>query len=100
MWRVARLMVIAAMLVCACARASEAGVRMAPVSRVVVPLARLDGWALSRQSGQPQARISPAYDASAARKVWASTPVGYDLGRVDFSRQAVLVLESGDSGSC
>ena len=106
------------MLVCACAQAAGVGPARTPgtqVSPYVVPLARVDGWRLSAPTAAPPPRVALAYDLAAARAAWASARAGNgarrtgsggelgvytDLDRVDFSRQAVLVVESGGSSSC
>jgi hypothetical protein len=81
----------------------------------IVPLARMDGWALTGAPTQPTSRLVVAYDTAAARKIWKAThaprrirragPHGEygvyaGLDSVDFTRQAVLVLESAGSSSC
>lgn len=118
MWRVARLVLVAAMLICASARPADPNLPGTPGSQVspyVVPLARLDGWQLRTPGGRPEAQVALAYDLAAARALWASTRaadavhrdgpgnrfgVSVDVDRVDFAHQLVLVLESGGSGSC
>jgi hypothetical protein len=112
MWRIARLALVVAMLIAADGTPGEPGTGGLPR---LVPLARIDGWALTSAISQPSSRVVVAYDAAAARKVWttthaarrarrtASAPeygVYAGLDTVDFSRQVVLVLESAGSSSC
>jgi hypothetical protein len=113
MWRVARLALVAAMLIAATYGAM--GVTGRSVSPHVVTLARIDGRALTGAPVQSAGRLVIAYDLAAARKLWMSTHAGRgvrragpareygvysDLRGVDFARQAVLVLESAASSSC
>jgi hypothetical protein len=112
MWRIARLALVAAMLIAAYGTIGGTG---GIVSPHVVPLARIDGWALTGARENPASRLVVAYDAAAARKVWRATHaarqawsagtareygVHAGLDTVDFTRQAVLVLESTGSSSC
>jgi hypothetical protein len=113
MWRIARLALVAAMLIAATYGA--VGDTERSVSPHVVTLARIDGRAMTGATRQPESRLVIAYDAAAARKLWMSTRAGRgirragpareygvyaDLHSVDFARQAVLILESAASSSC
>jgi hypothetical protein len=110
MWRIARLALVAAMLIAAYGTIGDSATGVSPR---VISLARIDGWPLTGGAGAPTTRLVVAYDAAAAQKVWTRAtrqagheepPGGYgvhaDLGSVDFTRQAVLVLESAGSSSC
>jgi hypothetical protein len=112
MWRIARLALVAAMLIAAYGTIGDGTTSTSPH---VVPLARIDGWTSTRASAQPLTHLVVAYDAASAAKLWTATrvvrdarhggPAGEygvyaDLGSVDFSRQAVVVLESAGSSSC
>jgi hypothetical protein len=113
MWGVARLVVVAAMLVCAGGSASD---EVARPSSAVLPLARIDGWPLEAPASESSTHVVVAYDAAAGRKVWAAAHVAgdgghgagtvrpnavyADLDAVDFTRQVVLVLETAGSSSC
>jgi hypothetical protein len=111
MWRIARLALVAAMLLAAYGTIGT-GTSGSPH---VVLLARIDGWALPGASANRATRLVVAYDAAAARKLWATTHpavraahagaarlygVHNGLDIVDFTRQVVLVLESAGSSSC
>jgi hypothetical protein len=111
MWRIARLALVAAMLLAAYGSIGPA----ASEPPHIVPLARIDGWALTGATAQPTSHLVVAYDSAAARKIWRATRAarrvrragpghGYGvyagLDAVDFTRQAVLVLESTGSSSC
>jgi hypothetical protein len=113
MWRIARIALVAAMLIAAMYGAvGHTGRSVAPH---VVTLARIDGRALTGPAAQPTSRLVIAYDAAAARRLWMSTHAGRgmrragpareygvyaDLHSVDFARQAVVILESAASTSC
>ena len=112
MWRIARLALVAAMLIAAYGTIGDGTTSTSPH---VVPLARIDGWTSTRASAQPLTHLVVAYDAASAAKLWTATravrdaghggPAGEygvyaDLGSVDFTRQAVVVLESAGSSSC
>src|SRR4051812_24596555 len=110
MWRIARLALVAAMLIAAYGTIGDSATGVSPR---VISLARIDGWPLTGGAGAPTTRLVVAYDAAAAQKVWTRAtrqagheepPGGYgvhaDLGSVDFTRQAVLVLESAGASSC
>jgi hypothetical protein len=113
MWRIARLALVAAMLIAATYGAvSDTGRSVSPQ---VVTLARIHGRALNRRPAQPASRLIIAYGAAAARKLWMSTHAGRgmrragpargygvyaDLRTVDFARQAVVILESAAPTGC
>jgi hypothetical protein len=103
---------VAAMLIAAYGTIGGTGASGPPR---VVPLARIDGWALTGPREDPASRLVVAYDVAAARKVWRATHASRQVRRsgpardygvyagidtVDFTRQAVLVLESTGSSSC
>jgi hypothetical protein len=113
MWRIARLAIVAAMLIAA-AYGAVGGTRRS-VSPHVVTLARIAGRALNGTAAKPASRLVIAYDAAAARELWMSTHAGRgtrragpargygvyaDLRSVDFVRQAVVILESAAPTSC
>jgi hypothetical protein len=113
MWCIARLALVAAMLIAATYGAAGGMRRSIPPP--VVTLARIDGQALTGRAAQFASRLVVAYDLAAARKLWMSTRAGRgrrragpareygvyaDLHSVDFGRQAVLILESAASSSC
>jgi hypothetical protein len=111
MWRIARLALVAAMLIAATYGAAG---DMRSSSPHVVTLARVGGRALTG-AAHTASRLLIAYDAAAARKLWRSAhagrgmrragpALGYgvyaDLHSVDFDRQAVVILESAASPGC